>query len=37
MKLDYILREMPREGWPGLFFTYKLILLEQWHEEVVLN
>jgi asparagine synthase (glutamine-hydrolysing) len=34
-KTDYVLQELPRQGWPGLFFAYKLVLLEQWFQEVV--
>lgn len=34
-KTDYVLHELPRQGWPGLFFAYKLVLLEQWFQEVV--
>ncbi|HKZ80579.1 MAG TPA: asparagine synthase (glutamine-hydrolyzing) [Pyrinomonadaceae bacterium] len=34
-KADYVLQELPKQGWPGLFFSYKLVLLEQWFQEVV--
>ncbi|MDH4079752.1 MAG: asparagine synthase (glutamine-hydrolyzing) [Nitrospira sp.] len=34
-KLDSILQDMPKQGWPGLFFLYKLVLLEMWLCEVV--
>jgi len=33
--LDQALRELPRQGWAGLFFAYKLLLLEMWHQQVV--
>jgi len=36
-RIDYILEEMPRQGWPGLLFAYKLILLEKWHRDVVVH
>ncbi|AGW15233.1 asparagine synthase (glutamine-hydrolyzing) [Megalodesulfovibrio gigas] len=28
-------RELPQQGWPGLFFAYKLVLLEMWWQELV--
>ena len=28
-------RELPQRGWPGLFFAYKLVLLELWWQELV--
>lgn len=34
-KPDYVLQQMTQHGWPGLFFAYKLVLLEMWHREVV--
>ena len=34
-KIDYILHELPKRGWSGLFFTYKLVLLEMWYQKVV--
>lgn len=34
-QIDYILEDMPKHGWPGLFFAYKLLLLEMWQREVV--
>jgi asparagine synthase (glutamine-hydrolysing) len=34
-KVDYALADMPKQGWPRLFFAYKLVLLEIWHREVV--
>jgi asparagine synthase (glutamine-hydrolysing) len=34
-KVDYVLQQMIKQGWPGLFFAYKLLLLEMWHHEVV--
>jgi asparagine synthase (glutamine-hydrolysing) len=35
-KIDYIKSELPRQGWPGLFFAYKLVLLELWYQKVVM-
>jgi asparagine synthase (glutamine-hydrolysing) len=34
-KVDYVLRQVPNQGWPGLFFAYKLVLLATWQREVV--
>jgi asparagine synthase (glutamine-hydrolysing) len=34
-KIETILGELPRQGWPGLFFAYKLLLLEMWYQRVV--
>jgi asparagine synthase (glutamine-hydrolysing) len=34
-KVDEVLRSLPTQGWPGLFFTYKLVLLEMWFQKVV--
>jgi asparagine synthase (glutamine-hydrolysing) len=34
-KADYVLQQVSNQGWPGLFFAYKLVLLEMWHHEVV--
>lgn len=34
-KTDLVLKQMPTQGWPGLFFSYKLILLEVWYQTVV--
>lgn len=34
-KIGYVLNDMPRQGWPGLFFAYKLILLETWCQAIV--
>jgi asparagine synthase (glutamine-hydrolysing) len=34
-RIDYILHDMPKQGWPGLFFAYKLLLLEMWQHEIV--
>jgi asparagine synthase (glutamine-hydrolysing) len=34
-KIENILIQMPRQGWPGLFFSYKLVLLEHWYQQIV--
>ena len=34
-KVNTILPDMPRRGWPELFFLYKLVLLDMWWREVV--
>jgi asparagine synthase (glutamine-hydrolysing) len=34
-KADYVLQHVSKQGWPGLFFAYKLVLLEMWQREVV--
>jgi asparagine synthase (glutamine-hydrolysing) len=34
-KVDEVLRILPTQGWPGLFFAYKLVLLEMWFQKVV--
>jgi asparagine synthase (glutamine-hydrolysing) len=34
-RIDHVLKEMPRQGWPELFFAYKLVLLEEWHRGLV--
>ena len=34
-KLDFICHQLPHKDWPGLFFTYKLVLLEMWYQKVV--
>lgn len=34
-KVDEVLRNFPAQGWPGLFFAYKLLLLEMWFQKVV--
>lgn len=36
-KVDQALGGMAREGWPGLFFVYKLVLLEMWCRKVMLT
>jgi len=33
--VDEVLRDLPTQGWPGLFFAYKLVLLEMWFQKVV--
>ena len=32
---DFILNELSKQGWPGLFFVYKLVLLEMWYQGIV--
>jgi asparagine synthase (glutamine-hydrolysing) len=34
-KIDFMLTDLPRQGWSGLFFTYKLIVLEVWQRTIV--
>lgn len=34
-KVNSMLEIMPKQGWPDLFFMYKLVLLEMWWCEVV--
>lgn len=34
-KIDDIVKEMPRQRLPDLYFAYKLVLLEEWHKGVV--
>ncbi len=34
-KVNSMLEVMPKQGWPDLFFMYKLVLLEMWWCEVV--
>lgn len=34
-KVNSMLQDMPQQGWPTLFFMYKLVLLEMWCEEVM--
>ena len=34
-KIDDILNKLPTQGWPGLFFAYKLVLLEMWFQKIV--
>lgn len=36
-KIDAVLKELPKQGWPGLFFAYKLVLLEIWYQRVVVQ
>jgi len=33
--VERAVRELPTQGWPGLFFVYKLVLLEMWFKQVV--
>jgi len=32
--VDAIRKQMPRQGWSGLFFAYKVLLLEMWYRKV---
>jgi asparagine synthase (glutamine-hydrolysing) len=34
-KLDDICQRIPQQSWIGMYFTYKLILLEMWYQKVV--
>jgi asparagine synthase (glutamine-hydrolysing) len=34
---SFIVEKLSKDGWPGLFFAYKLILLEVWYKKVVEN
>lgn len=34
-KVDEVLNKLPKQGWPGLFFAYKLVLLEMWFQKIV--
>lgn len=34
-KIDYLLNTLCKKSWSGLFFTYKLVLLEQWYQKVL--
>lgn len=34
-KADDVLVKLPARGWPGLFFAYKLALIEAWCQQVV--
>jgi len=34
-RIDHVLKEMPRQGRSELFFAYKLVLLETWHQGLV--
>ncbi|OZB49605.1 MAG: asparagine synthase (glutamine-hydrolyzing) [Polynucleobacter sp. 39-45-136] len=36
-KVNYILTHMPKQNFPSLFFAYKLVLLEMWYRQVVLD
>jgi asparagine synthase (glutamine-hydrolysing) len=36
-KIDFICLQLPKQDWSGLYFTYKLILLEMWYQRVVLE
>lgn len=34
-KVAYLLENIAKRNWTGLFFTYKLVLLEMWYQRVV--
>ena len=34
-KMDHICTTLPHQDWIGMYFTYKLILLEMWYQQVV--
>ena len=34
-KIDYVCKTLPHKDWIGMYFTYKLILLEMWYQKVV--
>ena len=34
-KIDHLIKKIAKKNWSGLFFTYKLVLLEQWYQRVV--
>lgn len=34
-KLDEICQTIPQRDWVGMYFTYKLVLLEMWYQKVV--
>lgn len=36
-KVQYAILDMPKQNFAGLFFSYKLILLEMWYRKVVLE
>jgi len=36
-KVEHALFATAKQGWPGLFFVYKLVLLEMWYRKVVLS
>jgi asparagine synthase (glutamine-hydrolysing) len=33
-QIDEVIRQFLQQGWPGLFFAYKLVLLEFWYQSV---
>ncbi|MBN8759968.1 MAG: asparagine synthase (glutamine-hydrolyzing) [Thiobacillus sp. 65-69] len=35
-KIEAALSDLPKQGWPGLFFVYKLVLLEMWYRKIVM-
>jgi len=34
-KVEHLLENIAKRNWTGLFFTYKLLLLEMWYQRVV--
>ena len=34
-KIEYLLTGLSKQSWSGLFFAYKLVLLEQWYQRVI--
>lgn len=36
-KIEFICNDLPKQDWIGLYFTYKLILLEMWYQKVVMQ
>ena len=34
-KIEYLLKDLSKQKWSGLFFAYKLVLLEQWYQRVI--
>jgi asparagine synthase (glutamine-hydrolysing) len=34
-KIVHLLDQIAKRNWTGLFFTYKLVLLEMWYQKVV--
>ena len=36
-KVGHLLQQISKRNWTGLFFTYKLLLLEMWYQKVVVS
>lgn len=34
-KIDFICKELPKQGWREMYFAYKLVLLEMWYQKIV--